>query len=132
MHCVTVQKLSSLLTRLNLETRHCHADVDDLWLALTSPTVTVADYTKALVRSYGLIAPFEGACKYTPGLARVVDFRYFLRAGLIQRLIITRIPVLLGDGIPLFGSLPHDVRLRHIATRSYPSGLVQTEYEVVV
>jgi dihydrofolate reductase len=41
----------------------------------------------------------------------------FLRAGLIQRLIITRVPVLIGDGIPLFGSLPRDLRLRHIATQ---------------
>lgn len=54
----------------------------------------------------------------------------FLRAGLIQRLIITRVPVLIGDGIPLFGALPHDIRLRHIATRHYPSGLVQSEYRV--
>jgi hypothetical protein len=27
--------------------------------------------------------------------------------------------------------LPHDVRLRHVATRSYASGLVQSEYQVV-
>ena len=60
-----------------------------------------------------------------------ITVQRFLRAGLIQRLIITRVPVLIGDGIPLFGSLPHDVRLQHIATRHYPSGLVQTEYEVV-
>ena len=33
--------------------------------------------------------------------------------------------------IPLFGSLAHDIRLRHVATRSYPSGLVQTEYDLV-
>jgi dihydrofolate reductase len=55
----------------------------------------------------------------------------FLRAGLVDRLVITRVPVLIGEGIPLFGSLPRDVRLRHVATRSFPSGLVQTEYEVV-
>lgn len=54
----------------------------------------------------------------------------FLRAGLIQRLVITRVPVLVGEGIPLFGSLPRDVRLRHVATRTFPSGLVQTEYRV--
>jgi len=61
-----------------------------------------------------------------------VTIQGFLRAGVIQRLIITRVPVLIGEGIPLFGSLPHDIRLRHIATRHYPSGLVQSEYQVVV
>jgi dihydrofolate reductase len=59
-----------------------------------------------------------------------VTIQKFLEAGLIQRLIITRIPVLLGSGIPLFGPLSHDVRLEHVATRSYPSGLVQSEYVI--
>src|SRR5882762_5007166 len=59
-----------------------------------------------------------------------ITIQRFLRAGLIQRLIITRVPVLIGEGIPLFGSLPHDVRLNHVATRHYPSGLVQSEYQV--
>lgn len=59
-----------------------------------------------------------------------VTIQEFLRAGMIDRLVITRVPVLIGDGIPLFGALPHDVRLRHIATRSYSSGLVQSEYRV--
>jgi dihydrofolate reductase len=60
-----------------------------------------------------------------------ITIQQFLRAGLIQRLIITRVPVLIGEGIPLFGALPHDVRLEHIATRHYQSGLVQSEYLVV-
>ena len=59
-----------------------------------------------------------------------VTVQGFLAAGLIQRLIITRIPVLLGSGIPLFGPLSHDIRFEHVATRSYPSGLVQSEYLV--
>jgi dihydrofolate reductase len=59
-----------------------------------------------------------------------ITIQRFLRAGLIQHLTITRVPVLIGDGIPLFGSLPHDLRLRHIATKSYPSGLVSSEYQV--
>jgi dihydrofolate reductase len=59
-----------------------------------------------------------------------ITIQRFLRAGLIQRLIITRVPVLIGEGVPLFGALLHDVRLRHVATRHYPSGLVQSEYLV--
>ena len=59
-----------------------------------------------------------------------ITIQRFLRAGLVHRLVVTRVPVLIGDGIPLFGSVPRDVRLRHVATRAYPSGLVQSEYEV--
>lgn len=55
----------------------------------------------------------------------------FIREGLIQRLIITRIPILIGAGIPLFGPLSHDVRLRHAGTRQFANGLVQSEYEVL-
>ena len=59
-----------------------------------------------------------------------ITVQEFLRAGLIQRIVITRVPVLIGEGIPLFGPLPGDIRLRHIATRQYPSGLVSSEYLV--
>lgn len=61
-----------------------------------------------------------------------VTIQRFLNAGAIDRLIITRIPVLIGEGIPLFGKLEKgDVHLTHIGTRQYPSGLVQSEYSVV-
>ena len=55
----------------------------------------------------------------------------FLRAGLVDRFVITRVPVLVGQGIPLFGSLLRDVRLRHLRTDTMAGGLVQTQYEVV-
>lgn len=60
-----------------------------------------------------------------------VTIQSFLREGLIQRLVISRVPVLIGSGIPLFGALPSDVLLRHVATRAFQSGLVQSEYEVI-
>ena len=54
----------------------------------------------------------------------------FLRAGLIQRLTITRVPVLIGEGIPLFGALPRDIKVRLVSAKSYPTGLLKSEYEV--
>jgi dihydrofolate reductase len=54
----------------------------------------------------------------------------FLNAGLIQEIVVTRIPVLIGSGIPLFGPLDKDLKLRHIDTCSFANGFVQSRYEV--
>jgi len=59
-----------------------------------------------------------------------ITIQRFLHAGLIHRLIITRVPVLIGGGIPLFGAVERDIPLKHVATRHYASGLVQSEYVV--
>jgi dihydrofolate reductase len=59
-----------------------------------------------------------------------LTIQHFLGAGLIHRLVISRVPVIIGSGIPLFGALPQDVVLRHVGTKAFQSGLVQTEYEV--
>ena len=59
-----------------------------------------------------------------------ITIQRFLAAGLIDRLVITSVPVLIGTGIPLFGPVPRDISLRHVATRCYNGGLVQSEYEV--
>lgn len=60
-----------------------------------------------------------------------ITIQKFLQSGLIQRLVITRVPVLIGTGIPLFGPTGRDIALKHIVTRQYPSGLVQSEYDVI-
>lgn len=59
-----------------------------------------------------------------------ITIQRFLTAGLIDRLVITRVPVLIGEGIALFGPTPRDIALRHVATKSYKGGSVQSEYEV--
>ena len=60
-----------------------------------------------------------------------ITIQRFLRAGLVSRLIITRVPVLIGEGIPLFGSVPRDIRLEHVGTRQYAGGMVKSEYRVM-
>src|SRR6266446_7110724 len=59
-----------------------------------------------------------------------ITIQRFLQAGLSHRLIITRVPVLIGTGIPLFGAIPRDILLKHVGTRQYASGLVQSEYPI--
>ena len=55
-----------------------------------------------------------------------------MKVGLIDEMTITTIPILIGEGIPLFGALEHDVKLQHLATRAYASGFVQSKYSVVI
>ncbi|BFO34374.1 dihydrofolate reductase family protein [Klebsiella pasteurii] len=54
----------------------------------------------------------------------------FLREGLVADMIITTVPVLLGAGKPLFGSLTRDIDLTLLSSRSFPSGLVQSHYRL--
>lgn len=55
----------------------------------------------------------------------------FLESGLIDELIITRIPVLLGQGIPLFSQIGRELELRHIGTHESDNGFVQSRYQVM-
>ena len=49
-----------------------------------------------------------------------------------HELTITVSPILLGEGRPLFGPLPADVNLAHVATRAYEFGFAQHKYRVQV
>jgi dihydrofolate reductase len=57
-----------------------------------------------------------------------VTIQRFLAAGLVDRITVTHVPVLIGRGIPLFGPLPNDILLRHVRTKSFKGGLVQSQY----
>jgi dihydrofolate reductase len=54
----------------------------------------------------------------------------FLAKDLIDHITITTIPVILGDGIPLFAPAGRDIKLTHVRTKVFDFGFVQTTYSV--
>ena len=52
----------------------------------------------------------------------------FLAEDLIDEMIITKIPILLGDGIPLFGKLNQSIKFDHIKTEVSNDSLVMSHY----
>jgi len=53
----------------------------------------------------------------------------FLKEDLIDELVIAKVPVLIGNGIPLFDELDRDVGFKHIRTEVFSNGLVRSYYE---
>lgn len=53
-----------------------------------------------------------------------------LRAGCVDDMIISTIPVLLGEGIPLFGPGTPEVSLSLVRSQGWASGLLQAEWKV--
>ena len=60
-----------------------------------------------------------------------VTIQRFLREGLVDEMTITIIPILIGEGLPLFGSLEKDVKLELIKSQSFKNGFVQNRYKVM-
>lgn len=57
--------------------------------------------------------------------------QHFFQAGLIDEVILTQIPVILGDGLPLFGSIGTEIALELVSSRSGDNSFVQIHYRVV-
>jgi dihydrofolate reductase len=53
----------------------------------------------------------------------------FLKEDLVDELIISKAPILIGSGIPLFGYLDHDLEFKHVRTDVCSNGLVRSYYE---
>lgn len=56
--------------------------------------------------------------------------RSFIQAGLIEDMKISIVPILLGEGIRIFGANDTDIDLKLVSSTSFPSGLVDLEYRV--
>ncbi|MFN8383166.1 MAG: dihydrofolate reductase family protein [Anaerolineales bacterium] len=60
-----------------------------------------------------------------------ITIQRFLREGLVHEMTITTIPILIGEGLPLFGPLEKDIKLELINSRSFKNGFVQSKYKVL-
>jgi len=57
-----------------------------------------------------------------------VTVQSFLKEDLIDEMIITVIPILLGGGAPLFGELPKQIEFERLKTEVFLNAIVQTHY----
>ena len=55
----------------------------------------------------------------------------FLEAGLVDDMLLTSVPVLLGSGRPLFHRIGRSTPLRLVGTEEFPSGMLNRRYERV-
>lgn len=60
-----------------------------------------------------------------------VTISQFLSYQIVDSMTLSIIPVILGAGIPLFNMIDKEISCRLISSQSYPSGLVQMNYEII-
>lgn len=95
-------------------------------------TLILRRNTYEVVRSFGEW-PYSGKKVYHDGVKQFyLDggnlIRQGLEEGIIQRITLNIIPIILGDGISLFGDIENEIKLQNMNTRSFLSGLVQLTY----
>jgi dihydrofolate reductase len=105
-------------------------------IVLTSRDLTLApelnDKAEALHLSpRELVRELEGRGSRHIYLDGGVTIQHFLREGLVDEMTITTIPILIGEGLPLFGPLEKDVNLELLKSQSFKNGFVQNKYKVL-
>ncbi|MFZ4842131.1 dihydrofolate reductase family protein [Mycetocola saprophilus] len=94
-------------------------------LTTDDPNVTVA---RDLDEALALLATAGSRGVYVDGGGVI---RSFLNRDLIDEITITRIPVILGSGLPLFGTGLPEARLEHRGTAVAENGFVTSSYRVL-
>lgn len=116
----------------------------DMWAYGTTPVVVwsqrgidIPDHLKETV-SCSIVSPkelFDELEKQGREHAYIdggFTVQSFLKEGLVDKIILTQVPMLLGEGISLFNdSLGRRVKLEHLGTQAYQNGLVQSSYRVI-
>jgi len=104
-------------------------------VVVTSRELTIPEHLQGKVSAESgdpkkLVSKFESEGKQHLYIDGGKTIQRFLQEGLINEITITRIPILLGDGISLFDSFGVETSLRLIAATASENGFVQVRYEV--
>jgi dihydrofolate reductase len=104
-------------------------------IVLTSRDLTVAPELTTRVEALNvspqeLIAELERRGVHHIYLDGGATIQRFLRETLVDEMTIATIPVLIGDGLPLFGPLKRDIQLQLFTSNSFSNGFVQSKYKV--
>jgi dihydrofolate reductase len=99
-----------------------------------STTLAPSDITRDDVSVYpdidSIVEAFTAAGHKNAYVDGGATIQNFLRLGLIDSLILSYAPVLIGGGARLFGDLAADVDLELVETKTLSAGFVQTQYRV--
>ena len=93
-----------------------------------NPIGTVQFYSGDLSDLISTLKSKSGKHIFVDGGAQTVH--RFLKEGLLDEIIISFIPILLGEGIRLFQEGFSEQKLKLIESKNYPSGLVQVHYQI--
>ncbi|MEJ8801033.1 dihydrofolate reductase family protein [Pontibacter sp. H249] len=106
-----------------------HANDKDCYIITRTPQEHIGNikfYTGNLKELVTRLKAEEGGTIFCDGGAQVI--KMLLQDNLIDEFIISIIPILLGDGIPLFHSGIPEQQVQLVNTKSFKSGLVQLHY----
>ncbi len=104
-------------------------------LVLSSQGVEIPAHLKEAVRVDAgkpeeIVSRLESEGKKHLYIDGGVTIQRFLQAKLISDITVTQIPILLGRGLPLFGSIEFEIPLKHLESTSSSNGFVQSRYQV--
>ena len=64
---------------------------------------------------------------YIDGGATITSF---IQLGLLDEICVTQVPVLLGDGLPLFGKIGRNIRLENAESTAFSNDFIQCKYRI--
>ncbi|CAA0099526.1 putative protein YyaP [BD1-7 clade bacterium] len=108
----------------------------DIRIIVLSQTLTQApDNMKGKVEMFGgdlfeLVSNLKASGHQHAYVDGGATIQSFINLRLISEMTITRAPVLLGEGIPLFGKTDDDIKLEHACAVAYPNDFIQEKYLV--